>query len=154
VEFYADRNLGRYDFPEYLRAHGLTVHAHDDHFAQDAEDEVWIPQVAGRGWIILAADKDVLHVPIELAAVMLSGARFLNLVGGHVRAVELARNVVNTVPKIEAFVNEHPAPFVAKVYRPSPPERALRGTPGSIELKMSHGQWLRSRRSLGFRPED
>lgn len=107
MEFFVDRNLGRYDFPNYLRAHGLVVHSHDDHFPQDADDEVWIAEVADRGWIILAADKDVLHVPVELAAVMVAGAHFMNLVGGHIKALDLARNFVNTLDKVSAFVAEH-----------------------------------------------
>lgn len=111
MEFFIDRNLGRYDFPEYL-----------------------------------------LHVPIELAAVMTSGARFLNLVGGHVRAVDLARNFVNTLAKVEAFVTATPAPYVAKVYRPTPLDKVERGIAGSIELKMDYARWLKSPRSTGFRP--
>lgn len=149
-QYFTDRNLGRYDFPEYLRRNGLHVHVHADHFADDAPDEEWIPEVADRGWIILAADKDVLHVPIELAAVMCSSARFLNLIGGHVRAIDLARNFINTRQKIEAFIAEHDAPFIAKVYRPTPVSGVLKGKPGSVALRMDYDGWVRSPRSAGF----
>jgi hypothetical protein len=149
-EYFTDRNLGRFDFPEYLRLNGFSVHVHADYFADAAPDEEWIPDVAARGWIILAADRDILHVPIELAAVMGSSARFLNLIGGHIRAVDLARNVVNTRARIEAFVAAHAPPFIAKVYRPNPVSGVLAGKPGSVELKMDYDGWLRSPKSAGF----
>ena len=151
TEFFTDRNLGRYDFPGHLKENGIRVHVHGDHFAGSAPDEEWIPEVAERGWVILAADKDIMHVPVELAAVMRSSARFLNLVGGHTRAIDLARNFVNTREKIESFIAAHPAPFIAKVYRPSPLSSVLKGTPGSIVLKMDYDAWRRSPKSAGFR---
>jgi hypothetical protein len=153
VEYFADRNLGRFDFPEYLRAQGLIVHVHHDHFKDDAKDEIWISDVAERGWIILSADRDILKVPIELAAVMLSGARLLCFVGGESKTLNHARNFVNSLSKIESFIAEQPAPYVAKIYRPSPVEEGLaRGVPGGISLAMNYTKWLASHKSIGFRP--
>jgi len=37
---------------------------------------------------------------------------------------ELAKHFVTTLPKIEAFLDKHTPPFIAKVYRPSPAELA------------------------------
>jgi len=54
----------------------------NDHFRKDATDEEWIPRVADRGWVILAADKHLLHVPGELAAVMCRGPGFSTWSGG------------------------------------------------------------------------
>jgi hypothetical protein len=103
VEFFADRNLGRYDFPGQLRAAGLVVHAHDDHFAQDEPDTEWLPKAAARGWLVLSADRVITRDPFELAAVILSGAAMFCLVGGMAKAEELARNFVNTHARIAAF---------------------------------------------------
>jgi hypothetical protein len=36
----------------------------------------------------------------------------------------LAENFVNTLQRISAFLASHKAPFIAKVYRPSPKEIA------------------------------
>jgi hypothetical protein len=152
VEFFADRNLGRYDFPETLRAAGLTIHAHDDHFAQDAPDTAWLPSVAARGWVVLSADRVISRDPFELAAVMLSGAAMFYLVGGAARAEELARNFVNTLEKVTDFIERNPAPYIAKIYRPSPLSDIERGVPGSVRLLMDYSGWLASRKSIGFRP--
>lgn len=151
-EYFTDRNMGKYDFPDHLKENGVRVHVHGDHFADNAPDEEWIPEVADRGWVILAADRDVLHVPIELAAVMLSSARFLNLVGGHARTLDLARNFINTRTRIEVLLAATPAPFIAMVYRPSPVTDIARGVPGSVVLKMDYQSWLQSPKSVGFRP--
>lgn len=56
MEFFADRNLGVNIFPAILRAEGITVHLHQDHFPQDAADVVWMPEVARRGWPIISPD--------------------------------------------------------------------------------------------------
>lgn len=152
MEFFADRNLGRYDFAEFLRQRGFVVHNHDDHFRGNEDDTVWIPAVAERGWIILSADRNILRVHMELAAVMLSGARFFNLIGGDARTVDHARNVVNSIEKIKEAVAVTSPPFVAKLYRPSPLERIQQGVAGSVKVVMQYDEWLKSRRSEGFRP--
>lgn len=152
MEFFADRNLGRYDFADFARQRGLVVHIHDDHFRQNELDRDWIPEVAGRGWIILSADKDIMRVPLELAAVMLSGAIFFNLIGGSAKTIDHARNVVNTIHKIEALVNETAPPYVAKLYRPTPLEGVRQGIAGSVKIAMDYKGWLASGRSEGFRP--
>jgi hypothetical protein len=56
LEFFADRNLGVKIFPSILRAEGIVVHLHQDHFRQDAADVAWMPEVARRGWPILSPD--------------------------------------------------------------------------------------------------
>ena len=152
MEFFADRNLGRYDFPGRLRAAGITVHIHDDHFAQDEPDTSWLPQVAERGWLVLSADRVITRNPFELAAVMLSGVGMFCLVGGMAKAEELARNFVNTLPRVAEFVAGNRPAYVAKVYRPSPLGGIDRGVPGTVKLQMDYAAWRASRRSLGFRP--
>lgn len=152
MEFFADRNLGRYDFPAILHEAGIVVHTHDDLFPQNARDVQWLPAVAARGWIVLSADRDILRDRFELASVMLSGAAMLCLMGGDAKTSDLARNFVNTFERITEFMAEHATPFVAKVYRPSPVSDIARGVPGSVALAMDYDGWLASRRSIGFRP--
>jgi hypothetical protein len=47
--FFVDRSLGKHVVPDALRAAGAHVEVHDDHFAQDALDEVWLPAVGQNG---------------------------------------------------------------------------------------------------------
>lgn len=54
MEFFADRNLGVHVFPAIVRAEGVIVHLHQDHFPQNAADVEWMPETARRGWIIIS----------------------------------------------------------------------------------------------------
>jgi predicted nuclease of predicted toxin-antitoxin system len=143
VEFFADRDLGRYEFPGSLRSAGIVVHAHADHFPQNTPDVEWLPEAARRGWVILTNDRKIRSRALELQAVMTSGARVLALVGGSLPAAELARNFINTAAKVEEFVAEHPAPWIARLYRPSPVEGVAQGRAGSIKLIITLEDWQR-----------
>ena len=74
---------------------------------------------------------------------MTSGARVMALVGGSLTAEELARNFLNTFAKIDAFVAEHPAPWIARLYRPNPVEGVAHGRPGSVKLILTLDEWQR-----------
>ena len=65
---------------------------------------------------------------------MRNGVALLVLVG-KAKHSELADGFIATLPKIEQFVGRHSPPYIAKVYRPSPPKTKGKETgPGSIEL--------------------
>jgi hypothetical protein len=44
LTFFLDRQLGRHKMAGILRATGLKVEIHDDHFAQDAPDTEWLAE--------------------------------------------------------------------------------------------------------------
>lgn len=134
--YFTDRDLGRRIFPGALRQAGLRVEPHDDHFRPDAADVDWLPEVARRGWVVLSNDQKILRRPLEREAVRSAGATLLVLIGGDATAPELARNFLNTLSKVEAFLDRHSPPLIAKVYRPSPADLIDAGRPGSIELKL------------------
>ncbi|MGH3922451.1 MAG: hypothetical protein ACRDTT_06210, partial [Pseudonocardiaceae bacterium] len=46
-----------------------------------AKDTVWIPQVAGLGWLIITRDSAIQRYRAELAAVRENGARMVTLAG-------------------------------------------------------------------------
>ena len=139
-EFFADRNCGCHVFPEALRDAGIVVHRHRDHFRDDVEDDVWLPEVAGRGWIALSFDKAIRKNELERNAVFLSGARLIQLTGANADALQQARNFINTYRKIEDYLSRTPAPFIARVRRPSPADLAL-GKPGTIDTYLSFEDW-------------
>ena len=67
--YFTDRDLGK-RFGEILKSGGLTVERHDDHFAPDTSDEVWLAEVGKRGWIALTHDSRIRYKPNERDAVM------------------------------------------------------------------------------------
>ncbi len=58
--FFVDRCLGR-SVKEALIEIGENAVYHDACFEQDTLDEVWVLEVASRGWIILTADQQIKH---------------------------------------------------------------------------------------------
>lgn len=66
--FFTDRDLGQ-QFPNILRAAGLTVVRHSDLFPQDASDEQWLERVGADGWIAVTHDRRIRYKPNELKAV-------------------------------------------------------------------------------------
>jgi hypothetical protein len=55
--FFLDRALQSYALRDALVALGARVEMHRDYFEEDAEDAEWLPEVAGRGWVILSKDQ-------------------------------------------------------------------------------------------------
>jgi hypothetical protein len=131
--YFTDRDLGK-RFPEILKSGGVTVERHGDHFAPDAADEAWLETVGKRGWIALTHDRRIRYKPNERDAVTRHRVALLVIVGAAPFS-DLAHAFVISLPVIESFLRRYQAPFIAKVYRPSPAEIARRSTaPGRVEL--------------------
>ena len=56
MTYFFDRTLGR-SLPLALGLLGLSVELHDAHFAQDTPDDVWLPEVAANGWVVMTEDR-------------------------------------------------------------------------------------------------
>jgi predicted nuclease of predicted toxin-antitoxin system len=112
--FYVDRCLGK-AVVTALRAAGANVQAHDDHFAQGAQDEDWIPHVAARGWVILTKDKNIRRRPAEREALLTANARIFTLSSGNMRGADMAALLVARLSDMEQVANGLQAPFVAVV---------------------------------------
>lgn len=98
--YFTDRDLGK-RFGEILKAGGLTVERHADHFAHDTLDEVWLAEVGKRGWIALTHDRRIRYKPNERDAVMRHGVALLVIVG-NAPFPDLARSFVATIPSISS----------------------------------------------------
>lgn len=144
MEFFADRNLGVNTFPAILRTEGIVVHLHQEHFAQDAEDAAWMPEVARRGWIIISPDIRISRDRLEVDAIMTSGASVFCLSGGHCTGEEKARNFLRCLPQIAKVLESTPPPFIAKVYRPNPDDPGDSRT-RRVEVKLTRPEWERRR---------
>ena len=133
VVYFTDRDLGN-QFPAILRAAGLTVERHADHFSHDAPDQEWLAKVGAKGWVALTHNSRIRYTPNEKEAVTAFGVRLLVIVGQAPFPV-LARSFVVTRARVEAFLAKHAPPFIAKVYRASPSELEKNpDAPGSIQL--------------------
>jgi len=134
--------MGRRVFADVLHAHGLGILVHDEVFAQDTPDEVWIRDVAGRGLVAVTRDTRIGRSPTELHAVYASGLRMIAIVGGGVPAATLARNFVNAYPAILRFVERHPGPFIARLSRPGEESVLAAGGHGPLRMYKSRDDLL------------
>ena len=99
-----------------MREAGLEVRLHKEYFAEDERDEVWLPDVAQRGWIILTRDKRIRRRPIEKQALIASGAKAFVLTATDLTGQEMADILVKQINRIERIARKT-GPLVAAISR-------------------------------------
>lgn len=113
--FFIDRSLGIDPIRSELIKVGLAVEIHDDHFARDEEDRVWLRMVGERGWVVLTKDQRLRYRPLEIAALRVSKARVFVLTAGNLRGIEIAAVFLAALPRISKLLHSLPGPFIARV---------------------------------------
>lgn len=117
VAFFLDRSLGTIVVATALRAKGVVVHSHNDHFAPDAPDEEWLTAAGSHGWVVLTKDEKIRHRELERDALIHAQVRAFILVSGNLTGSQMAEAFVKALPKMLRFVAQHDPPFIAKVFR-------------------------------------
>ena len=117
--FFIDRCLGKHFIVDALKPTGIKIELHDDHFSQSTLDTEWIPEIGKRGWIILTKDAKIGRNHLERQALARAGIRMFTLVSQNLSGQDMAEIFRLAILNIQQFVSEHPAPFIAKVYRNS-----------------------------------
>ena len=100
-----------------LRAAGADVRRHRDHFAPDAPDETWLPEVGHRGWVVLTKDKNIRRNELEREALLSANVRAFVLTSGSLTSAETAAVFVQQLRKMADMAVSEPPPFVASVTR-------------------------------------
>lgn len=115
--YFTDRDLGKH-FPDILTSAGLTVERHHELFPADGTDEQWLEHCGKNDRIAISHNQRIRYTPNELAAVIRHSVALL-IVIGKVPLPDLGYNFVASLARIEAFLDRHEPPYIAKVYRPS-----------------------------------
>jgi predicted nuclease of predicted toxin-antitoxin system len=116
--FFVDRSLGRKIIPDTLRAAGEEVRVHDEHFPQDAKDEVWLAEAGRQGWVVLTKDKNIRYRAIELQALLAAKVRaFVLTARGDLSGVEVGQIFVKALPAMKKLCASTKPPFIARVSR-------------------------------------
>ena len=113
--FFIDRSLGIEPIRTKLLDSGLAVEIHDDHFARDEEDRVWLRKVGEQGWVVFTKDQRLRYRPLEIASLRASKARVFVLTAGNLRGVEIAAVFEGALPKIIRILHSRPGPFIASI---------------------------------------
>ena len=133
--FFLDENLHGNIVPGILERTGIQVEQHKQHFGQGVADEIWIPEIARRGWVIVTCDENTRFTKTQVQAIIRSKASVIHMVNGkNATHPVLATNFVNSVKKIHSFTEEHEAPFIGVLMRPSKQDDFYRGKAGTIRL--------------------
>jgi transcription elongation factor len=82
--------LGRKIVAQALREVGETVEIHDDHFAPDAKDEVWLIEVGSRDWIVLTKDDRIRYRLTERTALVSAKVEVFVLTSTQLQGSEMA----------------------------------------------------------------
>jgi hypothetical protein len=127
--FFSDENLGRRVFPERLRAAGVRLEIHLDHFAQGTEDEDWLGEVGKRDWVLLTLDARLRYNRLERDAIMEHGLAAFVVVGGQSHA-DKAETFLKARNRILRFLQKNRPPFIAKIY-----------AGGKVELWLDEETW-------------
>jgi len=101
-----------------LQQAGVDVRIHDDFFAQDEKDEVWLPEVGRRKWFVISNDEGIRYR--EPARIAIEEARvgvFIFASRGDLKAEEKAKIFIDALPRIRRFIKKHARPFIAKIRR-------------------------------------
>lgn len=117
ITFFIDRCLGNKCIVETLRAAGLTIEIHDEHFAKGAQDVEWLPEVGKRGWVVLTKDGKISNNRLERIAVARAQIKMFTFASQSLLGEEMAAILLKAAVQIQRFVRKHPAPFIAKIYR-------------------------------------
>jgi hypothetical protein len=117
LTFFVDRSLGAHDVPHALRSGGALVEIHDDHFAPDTLDTVWLAEVGARGWVVLTKDNRIRRHPLELQALLVANVAAFMLTATDVTGAEMGRLLVAVIPKLAALVRSRARPFIATISR-------------------------------------
>jgi len=132
LTFFVDRSLGRRAVPSALRDAGFEVVSHDDVFAADTDDEIWLAEAGARSWIVLMKDDRIRYRPRERAALEAARVQAFALTVANMTGEQQAYLLGTHAGRMERFCAEHPGPFVVGVYRERPflrqlyPRRGLR----------------------------
>ncbi|MFZ0747956.1 MAG: hypothetical protein WAM70_01255, partial [Pyrinomonadaceae bacterium] len=117
--FFLERSLGGEVIRNELRKAGLRVEQHKKWFRHDTADEVWLPKVGRRRWIVLMRDQKIGKRPLELDALLYGGVQAFALISGQLRDSESAKIIIKALPNILEKIEQHPHPFIAKILRNS-----------------------------------
>lgn len=122
VTFFLDRNLGAVVVPRELRALGLSIEVHADHFpASETDDRAWILEVARKGWVILSKDASMASRSgrnrLELEALLSTDAAAFIFSRAEMTALDCVELFCEKAKYVSRLLGSQPRPFIAFINR-------------------------------------
>ena len=111
--FFLDRASESTALYSALKAKGANVEMHRNHYEDDEDDEVWLPEVATKGWIIISQNQ---FNALEREAIRNAGGCAFLVVHGDMKGEEEAAMIAAALPKMLRILKANQAPFIARIY--------------------------------------
>lgn len=115
VVFFIDRSLGRFEVATALRAAGLRVEVHDDHFPQDAPDETWLTHAGDREWVVVTRDKRIRYRPLEKQSLINARVRALVMTAAAATGAQTASALIKALPDVLGLLERRQGPWIATI---------------------------------------
>jgi hypothetical protein len=116
--FLTDRCLGKYEVPDAVRAvldEGEQLVRLDDHYAPDAADALWIPEIGTKGWVVLTKDSAMRSNPLEVMAMLSARTAIFIFGNANVTGKQLATAFTTALPRIRTAVRRFKVPLLGRV---------------------------------------
>jgi hypothetical protein len=93
------------------------VEVHDDHFAPDTPDTVWLVEVGARGWVVLTKDSRIRRHPLELQALLGANVAAFMVTATDLTGADMGRLLAAAIPKLTTLIRSRARPFIATITR-------------------------------------
>lgn len=94
---------------------GAEVILHDDLFPHATEDEVWLPEVGRKGWVLLTKDDRLRRDSVQREILLAVGVRAFVLSDAELTGPEMAAAYVRALLRMLRIANAHRGGFIASV---------------------------------------
>jgi hypothetical protein len=113
--FFLDRAAESKALYAALKAKGAHVEMHRAYYDENEDDQVWLPEVAGKGWVIISQNQ---FNELERQAIRNAKGRAFLIVHGDMKGDEEAAMIAAALPKMLRILKANAAPFIARLYSP------------------------------------
>jgi hypothetical protein len=102
---------------ESLVAGAVQYRRHRDYFERGVLDEVWLPFVAERAWVVLTKDKRNRYNDLERDAVRRHRVREFYFGSGNFNGAEMAQALTGALPELRQICRTFDPPVVGSIAR-------------------------------------
>jgi len=116
IVFFLDTCLGNSKIAGAMRAMGISVETHDQHFRKNALDTEWISQIAEKEWVILTKDERIGKNALERQVVARTGLRMFTFTSQQLSGDDMVKILEKAIIPMQKFIEKKSAPFIAKIH--------------------------------------
>lgn len=116
VVFFLDEGLGRYEVAQALRVAGYEVKAHFQEFEPGTPDEVWLPRVGERGYLVLSKDDAIRLNHGQRRILLEAGVRAFFLGRADASGSAMAAAFLNAAPRMLRMARAESRALIARVH--------------------------------------